>query len=49
MCPPSKAGRASQCALFSSVIEVALLAELSAQRIYQDFVAGHGFTGGYDS
>ncbi|MGH7443098.1 MAG: IS21 family transposase [bacterium] len=45
----SKAGRASQCALFSSVIEAALLAGLSAQRIYQDLVVGHGFTGGYDS
>jgi transposase len=45
----SKSGRASQCAPFSSVIEAALLAGLSAQRIYQDLVAGHGFTGGYDS
>jgi len=45
----SKAGRASQCAPLSSVIEAALLAGLSAQRIYQDLAAGHGFTGGYDS
>jgi transposase len=45
----SKAGRASHCARFSSVIEAALLAGLSAQRIYQDLVAGHGFTGSYDS
>jgi transposase len=45
----SHAGRASQCAPWSSVIEAALLAGLSAQRLYQDLVAGHGFTGGYDS
>lgn len=45
----SKAGRASQCAPFSAIIEAGLLAGLSAQRIYQDLVAGHGFTGGYDS
>jgi transposase len=45
----SKAGCASQCAPFSSVIEAALLAGLSAQRIYQDLAAGHGFRGGYDS
>jgi transposase len=47
--PGSKAGRASQCAPFSSVIEAALLAGFSAQRIYQDLAAGHGFSGGYDS
>jgi transposase len=45
----SKAGRTSQCAPFSSVIEAALLTGLSAQRIYQDLVASHGFRGGYDS
>jgi transposase len=45
----SKAGRTSQCAPFSAVIEGALLAGLSAQRIYQDLVADHGFTGGYDA
>lgn len=45
----SQAGRASQCAPLSSVIEAALVAGLSAQRIYQDLVAGHGFRGGYDS
>ncbi len=43
----SKAGRASQCAPLTAVIEQGLLAGLSAQRIYQDLVAGHGFTGGY--
>jgi len=45
----SKAGRASQCAPLSAMIEHGLLAGLSAQRIYQDLVAGHAFTGGYDA
>jgi transposase len=45
----SKAGRTSQCAPLSAVIEHGLLAGLSAQRIYQDLVAGHAFTGGYDA
>lgn len=45
----SKAGRTSQCAPLSAVIEQAVLAGLSAQRIYQDLVAGHAFSGGYDS
>jgi len=45
----SKPGRTSQCAPLSAVIEHGLLAGLSAQRIYQDLVAGHGFTGGYDA
>lgn len=44
----SRAGRASQCAPLSAIIEQGLLAGLSAQRIYQD-LAGHGFSGGYDS
>jgi transposase len=45
----SKPGRTSQCASLSAVIEHGLLAGLSAQRIYQDLVAGHAFTGGYDA
>ena len=44
-----KPGRTSQCARWSAFIEQGLLAGLSAQRIYQDLVAGHAFTGGYDS
>jgi len=44
-----KPGRTSQCAPFSEVIEKALLAGLSAQRIYQDLVSDHAFTGGYDA
>jgi transposase len=45
----SKAGRTSQCAPLSDVIEKALLAGLSARRIYQDLVSDHGFTGSYDA
>jgi len=45
----SKVGRPSQCAPWSAIIEQGLLAGLSAQRIYQDLVADHAFSGGYDS
>lgn len=45
----SKAGRTSQCVPLSEVIEQGLLAGLSAQRIYQDLVSDHAFTGGYDA
>ena len=45
----SKAGRASQCVPFATVIQQGLAAGLSAQRIYQDLVADHGFTGAYDA
>lgn len=45
----SKAGRISQCAPLAAVIEQGLLAGLSAQRIYQDLIAEHGFTGAYDA
>ncbi len=45
----SKGGRSSQCAPLCAVIERGLLAGLSAQRIYQDLVAEHAFTGGYDA
>jgi transposase len=45
----SKAGRTSQCAPFAEAIQQALLAGLSAQRIYQDLVVGHQFTGAYDA
>jgi transposase len=47
--PGSKAGRTSQCEPFSATIETALLAGLSAQRIYQDLVSEHQFAGGYDA
>ena len=45
----SKAGRSSQCAPLASVIEQGLSVGLSAQRIYQDLVAEHGFRGAYDA
>jgi transposase len=45
----SVAGRTSQCAPLAAVVEQGLLAGLSAQRIYQDLVTGHGFGGSYDA
>jgi transposase len=42
-------GRASQCAPLAAVVQRGLLAGLSAQRLHQDLVAEHGFTGGYDA
>lgn len=45
----SKGGRPSQCEPFSAAIEVAVLAGLSAQRIYQDLIADHQFVGSYDA
>ncbi len=43
------AGRPSDCAPWRAVIEAKLELGLSAQRIYQDLVAEHGFTGSYYS
>ncbi len=45
----AKAGRTSQCEPFSATIETGLLAGFSAQRIFQDLVTDHQFTGGYDA
>ena len=45
----SKTGRISQCTPLAEVIKQGLLAGLSAQRIYQDLVAEHQFTGAYDA
>jgi transposase len=45
--PP--AGRPSDCAPWRAVIEAKLELGLSAQRIYQDLVAEHDFTGSYYS
>jgi len=42
-------GRQSLCAPWEEVITQAVQAGLSAQRIYQDLVAGHDFGGGYHS
>ncbi|MDD3546344.1 MAG: IS21 family transposase [Kiritimatiellae bacterium] len=45
----SPAGRHSQCETYREVILAKLDQRLSAQRIWQDLVADHGFTGKYDS
>lgn len=45
----SRAGQTSECAPLRGVVEQGLLAWLLAQRIYQDLVAEHGFTGAYDA
>ena len=45
----SKSGRTSQCTPLQEVIQRGLEAGLSAQRIYQDLVTEHRFTGSYDS
>lgn len=42
-------GSRSLCAAFRDVIEPMLEQGQSAQRVYQDLVAGHGFTGSYPS
>jgi len=51
--PPREAafspGRPSQCDPYRELILAKLAAGLSAQRIWQDLVAEHGFAGGYDS
>ena len=43
------AGRKSLCAPFATVITTGLELGLSAQRIYQDLVREHAYTGGYQS
>lgn len=45
----SRAGRASECEPFRGVIHAKLDLGLSAQRIHQDLVADHDFTGSYYS
>lgn len=42
-------GRPSQCGHLHELIRAKLNQQLSAQRIWQDLVAEHGFTGCYDS
>jgi transposase len=42
-------GRQSRCQPLAEVIEAKLAQGLSAQRIYQDLVAGHGFSDSYQS
>jgi hypothetical protein len=43
------AGRLSDCAPWREVIRSKLDLGLTAQRIFQDLVADHGFTGSYDA
>ena len=45
----SPAGRRSLCEPLRSVIEAGLQSGLSAQRLFQDLTAEHGFTGSYQS
>ena len=45
----TKPGPASLCAPFTTQIETALAAGLSAKRIHQDLTRDHGFGGGYTS
>ena len=50
LCPPGpKRAEPANVLLCPRSIEQGLLAGLSAQRIYQDLVAAHAFTGGYDA
>lgn len=46
---PARRGRPSECEPYRAVIQAKLDLELSVQRIFQDLVREHGFTGGYDS
>jgi transposase len=46
---PISPGRPSRCRAFGALIETKLEQQLSAQRIWQDLVTEHGFTGSYDS
>jgi transposase len=46
---PARAGTVSVCAVWQAVIEAKLDLGLSAQRIHQDLVSEHGFTGSYYS
>ena len=44
---PSSRGRRSDCEAFRDIVAAKLGQTLSAQRIYQDLVADHGFAGSY--
>ena len=44
-----RGGRASECEPFRALVQIKLGLGLSAQRIYQDLVAEHGFAGSYYS
>lgn len=47
--PTGNSGRTSLCEPFMEVIAGKIEAGLSAQRIWQDLIAEHGFSAGYDS
>jgi len=47
--PSPRRGRPSACEPFRAVIAEAVQQGLSAQRIYQDLVSGHGYAGSYYS
>jgi transposase len=47
--PPSPRGRPAQCKGYRELIQRGLDQQLTAQRIWQDLVAEHGFAGSYDS
>jgi len=47
--PIGKSGRRSDCDPFRAAIDTGIEKGLSAQRLFQDLRADHGFTGGYDS
>jgi len=47
--PPGRSGPASRCGPFREIVVEKLDAGLSAQRIWQDLVADHGFAASYES
>ena len=47
--PTQQSGRQSHCAFFDEIVRKKISQNLSAQRIYQDIVADHGFSGSYCS
>jgi transposase len=46
---PARRGRTAQCNAYRELIQIRIDQQLTAQRIWQDLVAEHGFTGSYDS
>src|SRR5438094_939542 len=47
--PTAGSGRQSSCLPWQPQVEAAVMVGLSAQRIYQDLVAEHGFSGSYQA
>ncbi|MBN1362762.1 MAG: hypothetical protein JW993_19340 [Sedimentisphaerales bacterium] len=48
-CPDKRSGPESLCEPFRAIVEDKLRQGLTGQRIYQDLVAGHGFSASYSS